>query len=125
MYHIRQVHFPDGVVLLCVLAAGVVEGLLRTAVDVLQLRQHLPGKGGTVVFTQQLQRGDGRLDLMDPLLDISPIFAPLPLHLANPLQHGLLGHLQELIKYLLLCPVRHRHDLGDQIPLLHLPGHLQ
>ena len=125
MHHIRQAHLPDGVVLLCVLAAGVVEGLLRTAVDVLQLRQHLPGKGGAVVLTQQLQRGDGRLDLVDPLLDVGPIFAPLPLHLADPLQHGLPGQLQELIVHLLLRLVRHRHDLGEQIPLLQLRGHFQ
>ena len=93
--------------------------------QLLQLRQHLPGKGGAVVLTQQLQRGDGRLDLVDPLLDVGPIFAPLPLHLADPLQHGLPGQLQELIVHLLLRLVRHRHDLGEQIPLLQLRGHFQ
>ena len=62
---------------------------------------------------------------MDPLLDIGPIFATFPLHLADPLQHGFPGHLQELIVHLLLRLVRRWHDLGEQISLLQLSGHFQ
>ena len=125
MHHIRKVHFPDRVVLLRMLATSVVERLFRVAVDVLQFCQDISGKRGTVVFTQQLQSSDGSLDLVDPLLDISMIFAPVPLHLADSLQHRFLGHLQELIKCLLLRPVRLRHDFRDQILFLQLLSHIQ
>lgn len=58
-----------------------------------------------MVFAEELAGGDGGFDLVNPLLDVLPVFPALPLDGADLLQHGPAGALENLIIDLIVRPV--------------------
>ncbi len=95
---VAQTDLTDEVVFFCMLTPGIVKRLFRVLIDVLQFCQDVSGKGGAVVFTEQLHRRDRRLYFMDPLFDVFFVLFPLALDPAYFFEHGSLCHLQDLME---------------------------
>ena len=91
--HIQKPDFPDEIIVLRIFAPGIVKALLCILCDLLHLTHNFTCEIRTVVVAEKPDRGDRRLDLMDPLFNIFSVLVSLPSPVFDLLQHGPLRHL--------------------------------